>query len=72
MFVYLANEPSLNLNLDSTIKQVNLKYNNAFVNKITSMGLDLSVCVCIILFVYMNTSWLSKFRSFPQKRSRLV
>ena len=52
MFVYLANEPSLNLNLDSTIKQVNLKYNNAFVNKIMSMGLDLSVCVYNIICLY--------------------
>lgn len=41
MFAYLTNQPSLIIDLDLTMKQVKLKYNNLFVNKFISMMLDL-------------------------------
>ena len=34
MFMYLANEPSTSLGLNSTIKWTKLKHNNVFINKL--------------------------------------
>ena len=47
LFMYLANEPSSNLSLDSTIKQAESKHNNAFVNKLVSTN----ILICVILYI---------------------
>ncbi len=60
MFVYLVNESSSSLNLDSTIKQVELKHNFVFMNKLLSMRVymrhDLSI---LYLYVYMYSNFIN-------------
>ena len=42
-FVYLVNEPSWTIILDLTVKQIKLKYNNVFLNKIISIKFNLNI-----------------------------
>ena len=51
MLIYLAKESSLSLTLGWSIKQVKLKHNNVFVNKLVIMKFDLSIYVIICLYV---------------------
>ena len=41
IFIYLANEPNSSSSLYSSTKQVKLKHNNASMNKLVSIRLDL-------------------------------
>lgn len=43
MLMYLANEPSTSLGLNSTINRTKLKHNNVFMNKLTNERLNLSI-----------------------------
>lgn len=52
VFVYLVNESSSILGLGSSIKQVKLKHNKVFVNKLVGMRFDFTVYNIIWLYVY--------------------
>ena len=52
VFVYLVNESSSSLSLGSSIKQVKLKHNKVFVNKLVGMRFDLTIYNIIWLYVY--------------------
>ena len=48
--MYLANEPSTSLGLNSTIKRTKLKHNNVFMNKLMNVRLNLSIYNTIRFF----------------------
>ena len=52
VFVYLVNESSSSLSLGLSIKQVKLKHNKVFVNKLVGVRFDLTIYNIIWLYVY--------------------
>lgn len=51
VFVYLVNESSSILGLGSSIRQVKLKHNKVFVNKLVGMRFDFTIYNIIWLYV---------------------
>jgi len=51
--IYLANESNTSLILDLIIKQVKLKYNKLFINKLINTRLNLSI-QNIIYYIYIR------------------